>query len=212
MRSVVVLIGFLASIALGAPTEAAERPIRQVKLASIEGLPPDLPSRRAFLEGFRSAFAERELKTVSERGPGSLAHGFVLRDSVREPHWELQVVIGAPPLLRDIVRDKKGKLISQKPNGRRASRGMTLVLTALSPEAIEAGARPVPERIGLVLPESAGTEAQQVNTRGVEYRWDLAGIAVGRYAIEALLRVAEGAEAEWRADLSPVLRLPSPRP
>lgn len=201
----------LGLAALASPAPAAES-LRPVRLASLEGMPPDMRSREAFLDGFRAAFEQPTLPTLIDGAAGVFEHGFALVDSSSARTWELHIVVGAPPLLRDVVRDKKGKLVSQKPNGRRASRGLTLVLTALSPVAIESGERPGPERIGLVLPEAEGFAAQRAVTRGVEYRWDQAGLASGRVAIEALLRVAGDAPATaWTADVQPARRVVSTR-
>lgn len=205
-------LGLIVALALASPAIAAPPSSRSVRLAPIEGLPPDAPSRNEFLANLRSAFESRSLTIIVNGELAPLEHDFALEDSARGLVWDLQIVVGAPPLLRDVVRDRKGRLVSQKPNGRRASRGLTLVIAALSPEAVEAGARPMPQRIGLVLPDLEGSAASQAVTRGVDYRWDQAGLAVGRVALEALLHAAgEGPEGEWVADLAPVMRLPSPR-
>lgn len=207
-----LLLGLLVTLAFATPAGAARHSVRSVRLAPIEGLPPDAPSRNEFLSSLHSAFESHSLPVIANGEHVSLEHGFSLEDTARGLVWELQIVVGAPPLLRDVVRDKKGRLLSQKPNGRRASRGLTLVIAALSPEAVEAGARPMPQRIGLVLPDLEGSAASQAVMRGVDYRWDQAGLAVGRVALEALLHAAgEGPEGEWVADLAPVVRLPSPR-
>lgn len=204
--------GLLIALTLASPAIAAAPPVRSVRLAPIEGLPPDAPSRNEFLANLRAAFESRSLAIVENGERASIEHGFALEDSARGRVWELQIVVGAPPLLRDVVRDRKGRLVSQKPNGRRASRGLTLVIAALSPEALAAGARPMPQRIGLVLPDLEGSAAAHAVTRGVDYRWDQAGLAVGRVALEALLHAAgDGPEGDWAADLAPVVRLPSPR-
>ena len=207
-----LLLGLLATLALAPPASAAPPSVRLVRLVPIEGLPPDAPSRNEFLASLRSAFDRTSLALIENGKSASIEHGFALDDSARGRVWELQIVVGAPPLLRDVVRDRKGRLISQRPNGRRASRGLTLVIAALSPEALEAGARPMPQRIGLVLPDLEGSAASHAVTRGVDYRWDQAGLAVGRVALESLVHAAgEGPEGDWVADLAPVVRLPSPR-
>ncbi len=213
MRNMPVRLGLVALLMAVPAARAAAEPPRPVHLLQVEGLPPDARSRDEFLGAFRAAFAQPVLAIVDASGRrDSTAHGFVLADSDGPSSWQLQVVIGAPPLLRDVVRDRKGRLLSQKPNGRRASRGLTLVVAALSPEAVAAGARPVPERLGLVLPEPGADAARIEVSRGVEFAWDQAGLAAGRVALEVLVRAAgEGPEGEWTADIAPVLRRPSPR-
>jgi len=200
------------ALLLGLMAGDASASARPVRIAALEGLPPDVRSREEFMSGLHAAFAQSTLPTLQAGELVERTHDFVLADSASSPTWELHLVIGAPPLLRDIVRDKKGKLVSQKPNGRRASRGLTLVLTTRSPVAVAEGERPAAERIGLVLPEPEGHAAQAAVTRGVEYRWDQAGLATGRVALEALLRAAgEASTVEWSADLQPVRRVASPR-
>lgn len=213
MRPARLVFSLILGLACVVPAgTSAAHPPRLVRLDPIEGLPPDRRSREEFLAGVQAAFAQATLPTLQAGTPGDLAHDFELADTTAQDAWELHVVIGAPPLLRDIVRDKKGRLVSQKPNGRRASRGLTVVLTVRSPEAVEAGARPTPERIGLVLPEADASGAPRERSRGVEYRWDQAGLATGRVALEALVRAAGDApDADWAADLQPVRRMPSPR-
>ena len=208
------LLVVLTALAAGAaPARAEDAAPRPVWMTPIEGLPPDARSREAFLGALRAAFAERMLPTLANGVSGAVPHGFVLADSGTAGSWRLQIVIGAPPLLRETVRARNGRTLSHKPTGLRASRGLTLVVAALSPEAAEAGARPVPERVGLALPEAVGDRAQLEVTRGVEYRWDLAGVAVGRVALETLMRAAGDAdEGDWAADLAPVRRVASNRP
>lgn len=183
----------LAALALAAPparaAEAAAGPAtRLVRLGPLEGLPADSTAAAAFQSGFDEAFTAREL--LLARG-GPLANRFSITDDPRaEDAWSVQVTIGAPPPFSTSRRNPRtGKRERWTSPDLRASRGMTLGVFALSPEAIAAGARAMPERLAFTFSASAAP-AKVVSATGVPggfvYPWREAGRATARLVLELL--------------------------
>jgi hypothetical protein len=128
-------------------------------LSSIEGVPGDAADRRAFMSGFRGAFAEGAYATERERGGRPVASIPVsarfrlIEGTGGWGVWNVHVVVAwSEP--------------QAAPRGA-AARGPTLELTvaALSPEAVEQGARPIPARVTLAL-EPAATRAESMRAAG----------------------------------------------
>ena len=181
---------FAAALLAGGPAAnaAAGPATRLVQLVPLEGLPADSAAAAAFQAGFDEAFAAREL--VLEAG-GPLANRFAITDDPRAEHtWSLQVTVGAPPPFSTSRRNPRtGKRERWTSPDLRASRGMTLGVFALSPEAIAAGARAMPERLAFTFP-AAVAPAKVVGATGVPggfvYPWREAGRTTARLALELL--------------------------
>lgn len=197
-----VMPAFAASSPAGVTAAWTEAP-RTVQMSRIEGLPTEPPARAAFLEAFRAAVAEVEFPLVD----GSARNRFrVLEEVEGEAHWSLQVVLGAPP----VVMPAKPKAKKGAPPVRRnastlgrATRGLTVVLLVLSPEARKADARPIPVRLGLVFPDPTAMDGvgARVASGGYEYPWGEAGRATGLLALELLHQRAGDLQESQRAFL-----------
>ena len=186
---------------------------RLVRLVPLEGLPADSAAAAAFQSGFDEAFTAREL--LLERG-GPLANRFAITDDPRAEHvWSLQVTIGAPPPFSTSRRNPRtGKRERWTSPDLRASRGMTLGVFALSPEAIAAGARAMPERLAFTVPASAAP-AKVVGATGVPggfvYPWREAGRATGRLTLELLHHRSGDLPEDARVVLAPAERAAADR-
>ena len=216
---VTLLVAAAATASAGATPGALGTP-RFVQLTSIEGLPPDSLARGQFLDAFRGVFAEEQLdaeKLVGEEWrPGlrfsnrfRLLEGFPADDA-----WTLQIVVGAPPAV--IVARRKKQDEPQRYSAlesRRMSRGMTLSMIVLSPEARANGARPRAMPFGFAFPAAAAPEGSSlaVPARGYVFPWDEAGRATGRLALELLHRDSGELGPGDRFLLSPAVRTPSGR-
>lgn len=194
--------------------DAAPAGPHRVQLAAVEGVPPDSTIHAEFLAGFDEVFSGDEF-AIESRGAGGGAvaaprpNRFVREDDPKaEGLWSLQVVVRAPPPFAA----KRTNRSTKKPERRtdpslRSSRGMTVALVVLSPEAVAAGARPLPEHFAFAFPQAVAPAQVVDNTpRGFVFPWREAGRATAKLALE-LLHHRSGDLAEGvRCDLSPAIR------
>ncbi len=180
-------------------TPAASGMPHFVQLVSSEGLPKEPAARSAFLDAFRSTFAEDEfaLSAPAARGTGviegeRIANRFrLLEGSASSDAWSMQLVLGTPPL---VLPDKRPSRRNEPVVRRyantlgRATRGLTVVFMLLSPEAVKADARPIPVRLGLAFPDPAAVDGvgNRVSSGGYKFPWSDAGRAAGLLALELL--------------------------
>ncbi len=197
-----------------APAHAAAGPAaRLVRLVALEGLPADSTAAAAFRAGFDATLAARELPL--ERGE-PLANRFAFTDDPRaEDTWSLQVTVGAPPPFSTARRNPRtGKRERWTSPDLRASRGMTLGMFVLSPEAIAAGARAMPERLAFTFPPAVAP-ARVVGATGVPggfvYPWREAGVATARLALELLHHRSGDLPDDARLALAPAERTAADR-
>ncbi|MEO5988335.1 MAG: hypothetical protein ABIU54_02975 [Candidatus Eisenbacteria bacterium] len=188
-----------ASAGMPGPTPAAPGDPLFVQMSTIEGLPKEPPARAAFLEAFHMTFAEDEfrLEAAGARGNAGIEGATtpnrfrLLEGSPSEDAWVLQLVVGTPPVVlpaKPRVRRGQPALHRNANTLGRATRGLTVVFMLLSPEAVKAGARPIPVRLGLVFPDPSAVDGvgERVSSGGYDYPWSLAGRATGLLALELL--------------------------
>lgn len=192
------LAAALALLALVAPaaraTDPQDAPKRLVRLYPLEGLPGEAAARTAFTAGFDSVLAESTFAVERRDGAdewrpaGTLRNAFrVTADPGADRAWTLQVVVGSPPPFTG----KRTNPSTKKPErfadtSRRASRGMTLAVIALSPEAIAAGVRAMPDRYAFAFPPEAAPPAGDAGSAGYLFPWRDAGAAAATLALELL--------------------------
>jgi hypothetical protein len=156
----------------------------------------------------RSVFAAADLPLERDTGSGWEAIGpspnhFRLLEGAPAPDaWNAQIVLGLPPMLRQEVRDERGRVVRTVPIPRRASRGLTVVLAMVSPEAAAEGARPIPERLAMVMPPEPGGDTR----KGHAFRWEQVGTAVGRLLVGGLHARAGLLTGSERVSIAPVQR------
>jgi len=180
-------------------TPAASGMPHFVQLISSEGLPKEPAARSAFLDAFRSTFAEDEfaLSAPAARGTGGvegerIANRFrLLEGSASSDTWSMQLVLGTPPVVLPAKpKPKKNEAVVRRHANTlgRATRGLTVVFMLLSPEAVKADARPIPVRLGLVFPDRTAIDGvgDRVSSGGYEFPWSDAGRAAGLLALELL--------------------------
>lgn len=218
MRSTVFLAAVMFVLAtVPAAGEPARAAARGVQVGPLEGLPADSVAAAEFRAGFAEAFAAPELALERADGAGGwLAAGMAANrfaeagDSRAEDLWSLQVSVGAPPPYSATRRNPRtGKRERWVSPDLRASRGMTVTLFALSPEAIAAGVRAMPDRYGFVFPPAVAP-ARTMNASGMsggfKYPWREAGRATARLALELLHRRAGDLTERERLALDPARR------
>lgn len=208
----------LALLALAAPaaraTDPQDAPKRLVRLYPLEGLPGEAAARAAFTAGFDSAFAARALAVERADGSGewrpvgTLRNSFgVTADPKADRVWTLQVVVGSPPPFTG----KRTNPSTKKPErfadtSRRASRGMTLAVLALSPEAIAGGVRAMPDRYAFAFPPEAAPPSGEAGASGYLFPWRDAGVATAILALELLHRRSGDLPEGSRFAIAPGLR------
>lgn len=189
----------------GAATPVAKAPaLERVRLYPLEGLPPDSASRAEFDAAFRAEFSALVLPL---EGAGELPNRFRLaRDGDDDGVWTLQVIVGLPPVIKP-ASVPTGAPGAPAQRGR-ASRGVTLAVVALSPEAIAGGARAMPERFALVfpIPPPPPGAAPQMPRGGYSIPWDDAGRASARLALELLHHRADALPERARVSIAPAVR------
>ena len=186
-----------------------------MQLVSLEGLPSDAASREEFTQAFRMTFAEDEFR-IAVAAPGN---GFTVGDpftnrfrllegAASEDAWALQVVLGAPPVVVPArPKPKAGQPVKRRNAGTlgRATRGLTVVLLVQSPEAVKAGARPIPLRLGLTFPDTSATDhvGARVGGGGYDFPWEQAGHSAAILALEVLHQRALELHELDRLELGP---------
>ena len=196
--------------------DPADAPVRRVRFYPLEGLPGDSLIRFEFAAGFDSVFAadslpvERNDRSSGWRAGGRRANRFQLEpDSAAHGAWTLQVVVGAPPPYvgsrRNPHTNKSERHVDTE---RRASRGMTLAVLALSPEAIRAGARAMPEHYAFAFPpEAAPATVFDAIPSGFIFPWRESGKVSALLALELLHQRSGDFPTSARCSLVPVQRV-----
>lgn len=181
---------------------------RFVQIESFEGLPRDSADRAIVTGVFRGAFAEFELPVEKPGvrngewvGDGAIPTRFRLLEGVpADSVWTIQVVLGFPRELPPKKAAASGRRPANEPvraRPERVSRGLNVVVAALSPEARFRGARPLPLRVSLALPpDSAG-----------RYDWEQAARGAALIALEALHRASGDLPEPLRVTTDPVRRV-----
>lgn len=188
-----------------------------VTIQGFFGTPADSASRNVFNAGFQSEFAAGQLRCEHRTGDAWSAadakpNPFVRVDAANpEDAWVLDITIGVPPEVR-VTRPRKHKDDKQAPRARisdlRASRGLTIVIAASSPQAAASGERPVPLRFAVYFGDARRVvvPSARLPGGGYAYPWEDAGRVVARAALEALLRAHGDLGDDERADLAPATR------
>jgi hypothetical protein len=213
-----ILAALLATTPLAADSTASAP--RLVRLLTVEGVPPDTALHGEFMRGFDEALASPTLAVERRNGSGEwhAAEPFPNRfrftaDPAEEHAWTLQLVVGAPPPFAS-TRDNKHTHDRERhvDPKRRASRGMTVAILVLSPEAIAGGARAMPEHLAFFFPLSAApsTRLDGVPT-GYLFPWRDAGRTAATLALELLHHRSGDLPEEARCILSPAERAESTR-
>lgn len=198
-------------------TPAEPRPAR---LLTVEGVPPDSALHAAFMAGFDEALAAATLAIEARdasgawRPAGERASRFALvADPEAAGAWTLQAVVRAPPPFSAQRRDRRtNKLERVVDPDLRASRGMTVALLVLSPEAIAGGARAMPDHHAFAFPQEAAPATVLGRVpRGFRFPWHEAGRTVGTLALELLHRRAGDLGEDERCVLAPAVRVDAVR-
>lgn len=207
----------LAAALAGTPLAAESGPAepRPLRVVAVEGVPPDSVTRTEFMAGFDEALSAAAIP-IEQPGAGgewqpagARPNRFARTDDPKaEDAWSLQVVVRAPPPFgakRYNPRTKKSERYVDP--GLRASRGMTVALLVLSPEAIVAGARAMPEHAAFAFPQAtAPAGGERDATEGFRFPWREAGRAAATLSLELLHRRSGDFGDGIRCDLSPALR------
>jgi len=177
-----------------------DRP-RLVRFFPMEGLPPDSLVRQVFMEGFDEGLATEKIETERQDAMGrwnaadSLGSRFgpstdstAYTSSTSSAAWTMHVVVGAPPpYIASSRQGKSGKMERHVDPNMRASRGMTLVLHALSPNEVRAGLNAAPEHLAFAFPVGAAPAGVLGDIpAGFAYPWREAGRITGLLVLEEL--------------------------
>jgi hypothetical protein len=125
--------------------------------------------------------------------------------------WTLDLSLGLPPPVKVVRAAQKGS--KDTPRARfsdtRASRGLILSASAMSPSAQSSGAEPTPLRFTLYFADARRilVPSVQVPSGGYQYSWTDAGSVVAHAALEALYRARREMGEDERADLAPATRM-----
>jgi len=132
-------------------------------VTALEGLPPDSLGGREFRVAFNSAFVETEFSTERESvRPGEMLlsvpisnHFRLLHGSNNADAWQVQVSLTWGRSY-SATRAKRSKLTQSPRAAAPRDTSVEIVIFALSPEAVAAGARVVPDYERLVFRSAAG--------------------------------------------------------
>jgi hypothetical protein len=205
----------LLLLALASPDAAAQSTL-PVTLTRFVGLPADSADRTVFMHSFRDAMdadlpcEQRKADAWSASGPRR--NPFRLVDAAApDEAWTLELSLGLPPPVKVVRAAPKGS--REAPRARlsdtRASRGLILVASAMSPSAQSSGADPKPVRFTLYFADARRilVPSAQVPSGGYQYSWIDAGSVVAHAALEALYRARGEMGEDERADLAPATRM-----
>ncbi len=175
-------------------------------LSSLEvngGVPGAQPAdslKRAFMGSFRGAFAEGAYATERERGGHPVAslpvaaHFRLIEGTGGYGAWSIQVTVDELP------RDGSGQL------------GLRVLVAALSPKAVAAGARPLPVETAFGLEAGSASQARDgkvaTNARPTTW-WRMAGRTTGLLVIERLHHLSGDLDEDTRLALGPAHRYES---
>lgn len=221
MNAILFALGLLAATTsapgrMGATPVAAGAP-NFVQLVSFEGLPPDSSIRLEFMDAFRGTFAEEHLRSEHGGDAGWMASPALpnrfrlLEGSLADDAWTLQVVVGAPASATGPIKanPKPGERRRRADTSRRASRGMIVSFTTLSPEAIRNGARAMARTSAFAFPAPPppADASQPVTSSGFRYSWEAAGRVAALLALETLHHDSGDLREGERFDIAPAVRV-----
>jgi hypothetical protein len=205
----------LLLLTLASPGAAAQSTL-PVTITRFVGLPADSADRILFMQSFRDAM-DSDLPCEQRKGDawsssGPRRNAFRLVDAAApDEAWTLELSLGIPPPVRVVRAAPKGS--KDTPRARfsdiRASRGLILVASAMSPSAQSNGAEPTPLRFTLYFADARRilVPSFQVPSGGYQYSWTDAGSVVAHAALEALYRARGEMGEDERADLVPATRM-----
>lgn len=219
-----LLASSLLSLAqlVGTPLAADAGPQgpRPFRVVAVEGVPSDSLVRAEFMAGFDETLGAGAF-AVEQRGDdgawtpaGTRTNRFVRDDDPEAKDvWTLQVVVRAPPPYSARRYNRYTRRTERYVDPQlRASRGMTVALLVLSPEAIAAGARAMPEHAAFAFPqEVAPANVLRGTAEGFRFPWRDAGRAAATLALELLHRRAGDLAGGVRCALAPARRADSVR-
>jgi len=206
----------LATLACGSAARAAPDATVPVTLDSFIGMPNDSTSRREFFDAFQAAFDAGELPQQKREGDRWASSGeqrsrFRLVDAApSDAAWKLSLSIGLPA--RVLVAQRKRKESDPPPRSRmsevRTSRGLTIAVTATSPDATGSDEPPAPIKFAVFFPDARRVvvPTAKLPSGGYAFPWADAGSVVARAALEALHRANHWIAVDERADLAPAQR------
>jgi len=196
-------------------TDSGSAGPRALRLLPLEGVPPQTAIQSEFMAGFNEALTAETfmIETRDAAGAwqqaGTRGNRFRLTDDPKaEDAWTLQVVVRAPPPFSAKRRNRFTGRDEQHVNPRlRASRGMMLAVTTLSPQAAMAGARVAPEHLAFAFPQGEAPAGVVRNTaEGFRFPWRNAGRVAATLALELLHRNGGDLDVDTRCDLAPAVR------
>jgi hypothetical protein len=217
IRLTVALIVLAASMG-AAPALCAEAGVLPVTITGFAGIPADSASSRQFMAAFRAALDEPEFACEQRTGDvwqsaAAQRNRFRLVDMAGpDEAWTLEVNLGAPSEIK-VPRRRRPDPRTPEQRSRvstlRTSRGLTIVLAALSPHAAASGARPIPTRFAVYFGAARRVVVPSVRlpSGGYDYPWADAGRVVAHAALEVLHRTLAQLNDGQRADLAPATRV-----
>jgi hypothetical protein len=225
-NAIAAQIGPVTQVVTPMAAEAGRDRPRLVRFFPMEGLPPDSLVRMVFMEGFDEGLATEKIETERQDAMGrwsaadSLASRFgpstdstAYTSSTSSAAWTMQVVVGAPPpYIASSRQARTGKMERHVDPNMRASRGMTLVLHALTPTEVRMGVRAAPEHLAFAFPaEAAPAGVLGDIPAGFAYPWREAGRITGLLVLEQLHYRSGELPKDTRFRLSSIIRVESVR-
>lgn len=208
------LAGALAVVPVA--NEAGAPPAHVVRVADVNGLPPDSTLRAEFVAGFDGALAAPtyplEGAAPGATGPNRFVRAAAAEDGGDAPYWTLVVTVRMPPPYSAIRSGKSGRGVVHTDPKLRAARGMTVAVTVQSPEDVRTSTVPAAEVRSIVFPQSiAPAQVLAEVPQGFRFPWDEAGRAAARVALEVLHHRSGDLAEQARIDLSPASRVKAVR-
>lgn len=199
-----------------APPAAVAQSTLPVTIARFAGLPADSSDRMVFMESFRAAM-DADLPCELHKGDtwsssGPRQNSFRLVDmAAPDQAWTLELSLGIPPTVRVARATPRGSHTPARPrmSDMRASRGLIIVASALSPKDVGNEVLPTPLRFTVYFADARRILVPSVSvpSGGYQYSWADAGSVVAHAALEALYRAKREMGDDERADLEPATRM-----
>jgi hypothetical protein len=201
------------------PPAAAAQSTLPVTLTRFVGLPADSLDRNEFMQSFRAGM-DADLPCELRKGEAWSSSGprpntFRLVDvAPPDAAWQLDLSLGIPPTVRVARERPVSSKVTPRPRASlvRASRGLIIVASTMSPIAAAHGEQPTPLRFAVYFADARRilVPSAKVPSGGYEYSWADAGSVVARAALEALYRAKGEMGEDERADLEPATRAEGP--
>ncbi len=218
MRGLMLVLVAMLALPAPAPAAGVRAGALPVVLTGLSGTPADSASNREFMDAFRAGmdvagFACEARADDAWQPAAAQANRFRLVDVAGpDEAWTLDVNLGVPSEIKVPRRRRPDPRLPQ-PRSRvstvRTSRGLTIVVAALSPLAAAQGARPIPTRFAVYFGDARRVVVPSVKlpSGGYDYPWADAGRVVAAAALEALHRANAQLTDRQRADLAPATRV-----